>query len=256
VSLQLATPDVEDTMFADSLLDSHFTGRAQRGWTTLTSFALQTLAVAGVLMLPLLYTEGLPKLHLLSVSAPIGVPPGPPPPVEHSRSTNRPVQSNIFRGLVVAPPTIPPIVSRVVDEGPLSDAAPCTVCVPGSTGSGSTANTIIDSIGKGVPIVTPPPPVAHPPRVSHMMEGNLIYKVQPVYPPLARAARIQGAVVLRAFISRTGTIENLQTLSGHPMLVGAARDAVRQWRYRPYILNGDPVEVETQVTVNFSLSGG
>ncbi len=89
-----------------------------------------------------------------------------------------------------------------------------------------------------------------------MMEGNLIHKVQPVYPPLARAARIQGAVVIRAIISRNGTIENLQTLSGHPMLVGAALDAVRQWRYRPYILNGDPVEVETQVTVNFSLSGG
>jgi protein TonB len=89
-----------------------------------------------------------------------------------------------------------------------------------------------------------------------MMEGNLIYKVQPIYPPLARAARIQGPVHLRAIISRTGAIENLQAIDGHPMLVGAALDAVRQWRYRPYILNGDPVEVETQVTVNFSLSGG
>jgi protein TonB len=89
-----------------------------------------------------------------------------------------------------------------------------------------------------------------------MMEGNLIYKVQPIYPPLARTARIQGAVHLRAVISRTGAIENLQAIDGHPMLVGAALDAVRQWRYRPYILNGDPVEVETQVTVNFSLSGG
>jgi protein TonB len=89
-----------------------------------------------------------------------------------------------------------------------------------------------------------------------MMEGNLIYRVQPSYPPLARSARIQGTVLLRAIISRTGTIENLQTISGHPMLVGAAIDAVRQWRYRPYILNGDPVEVETQVTVKFLLSGG
>jgi protein TonB len=89
-----------------------------------------------------------------------------------------------------------------------------------------------------------------------MMEGNLIYRVQPIYPALARAARVQGQVVIRAVISRNGTIENLQTISGHPMLVGAALDAVRQWRYRPFILNGDPVEVETQVTVNFSLSGG
>ena len=88
------------------------------------------------------------------------------------------------------------------------------------------------------------------------MEGNLIYKVQPIYPPLARAARIQGTVMLRAVISRTCTIENLQVVSGPPLLVRAAMDAVLQWRYRPYVLNGDPVEVETQVTVNFSLSGG
>ena len=88
------------------------------------------------------------------------------------------------------------------------------------------------------------------------MEGNLIYKVQPVYPPLARAARVQGTVVLRAMISKNGTIENLQVVSGHPLLVRAAKDAVRQWLYRPYVLNREPVEVETQVTVNFILSGG
>jgi len=88
------------------------------------------------------------------------------------------------------------------------------------------------------------------------MEGNLIHRVEPVYPHLAQMARIQGTVMLRAIISRTGSIENLQVISGHPMLVGAAIDAVRQWRYRPYILNGDPVEVETQVTVKFSVGGG
>ena len=105
-----------------------------------------------------------------------------------------------------------------------------------------------------------PPPVrptlAHLPLTSHMMEGNLIHKVQPDYPPLARQARIQGSVVLQAVISREGTIENLQVLSGHPMLVPSALTAVRQWRYRPYFLNGEPVEVETQVTVNFVLGGG
>ena len=88
------------------------------------------------------------------------------------------------------------------------------------------------------------------------MEGNLIFRIQPEYPPLARQARVEGTVVLRAMISREGLIENLQVLSGHPMLIRAAADAVRQWRYRPYQLNGEPVEVETQVTVNFVLSGG
>jgi len=88
-----------------------------------------------------------------------------------------------------------------------------------------------------------------------MSEGDLIRKVQPSYPPLARNARIQGTVVLQAVISKQGTIENLRLLSGHPMLAPAAIDAVRQWRYRPYILNSEPVEVETQITVNFSLAG-
>jgi len=89
-----------------------------------------------------------------------------------------------------------------------------------------------------------------------MMEGNLIYRVQPQYPPLARQARVQGIVVLRAVISRDGKIENLQVIGGHPLLVKSAMDAVRQWRYRPYYLNNEPVEVETQVTVNFTLTGG
>jgi len=83
----------------------------------------------------------------------------------------------------------------------------------------------------------------------------LVHKVLPTYPPLARSARIQGQVVLQAMISKQGAIENLRVLSGHPMLVPAAIDAVRLWRYRPYVLNNEPVEVETQVTVNFSLEG-
>jgi protein TonB len=88
------------------------------------------------------------------------------------------------------------------------------------------------------------------------MEGNLIYRVQPEYPALARQVRVQGLVVLQAIISRDGAIENLQVVSGHPLLIPAALNAVRQWRYRPYALNWEPVEVETEVKVNFILSGG
>jgi protein TonB len=88
------------------------------------------------------------------------------------------------------------------------------------------------------------------------MEGNLIRRVQPEYPALAKQARIHGTVVLRAVIDREGIIQDLQVISGHPLLVQAALNAVRQWRYRPYYLNDQPVEVETQVTVNFSLTGG
>lgn len=90
--------------------------------------------------------------------------------------------------------------------------------------------------------------------MSHWAEGNLIYRVQPEYPEIARQIRVQGPVQLRAIISKTGTIEHLAVESGHPMLVKAAMDAVRQWRYRPYLLNGEPIEVETEITVNFVLS--
>jgi protein TonB len=91
-------------------------------------------------------------------------------------------------------------------------------------------------------------------RTSSMLQGSLIRRVEPVYPPLARSARIQGPVVLAAIISKAGSIERLQVLSGHPMLVKAAVDAVSQWRYRPYVLNGEVIEVETQITVNFKLN--
>lgn len=255
MSLELAIQALEDTMLAHSLLDAHFTGRSQRGWTTLASFALQTLGITALLTLPLIYTEGLPKLHVLSMSAPLGLPPSPLP-AGARRPTMNQGQSNLFHGIVVAPSTVPNVVTPVIDEASPQDPDPCTVCVPGGTGSMSNRNSVMDAIGTTTAVVPAAPKPAHrQPPISHMMEGNLIYKVQPVYPPLARAARIQGAVVLRAIISRTGMIENLQVTSGHPMLVGAAIDAVQQWRYRPYVLNDEPVEVETQVTVNFSLLG-
>ncbi len=100
-----------------------------------------------------------------------------------------------------------------------------------------------------------PAPVK-PLLVSHLAEAALLHRVQPVYPPLARQARVQGAVELRAIIGKTGAIENLVVVRGHPMLATAAVEAVKQWRYRPYLLNGEPIEVETDITVNFFLSGG
>jgi periplasmic protein TonB len=79
--------------------------------------------------------------------------------------------------------------------------------------------------------------------------------VQPIYPSIARQARVQGTVELRAIISKAGTIENPVVVRGHPMLATAAIEAVRQWRYRPYLLNNEPIEVETEIAVNFVLSG-
>jgi len=102
------------------------------------------------------------------------------------------------------------------------------------------------------------PKVAAPQRIrvsQGVLAGNLIQQVQPVYPPMAKIARVQGTVVLQAVISKQGTIENLRVVNGHPMLIQAAIDAVKQWRYKPYLLSGEPVEVDTQITVNFNLTG-
>jgi protein TonB len=241
-------------MFADSLLESHWAQRSQRGWTTVASFALQALCVAVVMMLPLLYTEGLPRLHLVSMGAPIGPPPGRRTAEVHNPSAATPL-NNRSTSIIVAPPEVP----KGIDRGepvPAPEESGCATCVLGGTGDMASTNFLPEAVGITPVVVSPPPvPVARPPRVSRMMEGNLLHNVQPAYPPLARSVRIQGPVVLRAIISKAGTIENLQVLSGHPLLVQAAIDAVKQWRYRPYSLNGEPVEVETQVTVNFILSG-
>jgi protein TonB len=241
-------------MFADSLLDSHGANRSHRGWTTLASFALQTLAVGMVLALPLITSESLPRVRSTIVAS-FGPPPGQRTATGHHLSSD-PAHRSVGRGFTT-PPQVPLGLERGPDI-PIPDLDAGPNGVPGGTGPAGALNPVFGSTGIRLPPVPPPspPPSAPPPPVSVMMEGNLIYKVQPVYPAMARAARVQGAVVLRAMVSKSGTIENLQVVSGHPLLVKAASDAVRQWLYRPYVLNRQPVEVETQVTVNFILSGG
>jgi protein TonB len=242
-------------MFADSLLESPWADRSRRGWTTILSFTAQALAVGALLALPLFYTEALPKLtQLYSVSAP--PPPPGPPPVRQQMQNRNPVPSNLRDGRLMEIESIPHGVRPIVDAGPISDSDPDAgpwFSAATSPGGPSVLNSLMGSGHPAMP--AQPVPTARPPIVSRIMEGNLICRVEPKYPPLAHSARVQGTVELQAIISRTGTIENLQVISGHPMLVAAAVDAVRQWRYRPYLLNGAPVEVETRVTVNFTLTG-
>jgi protein TonB len=244
-------------MFADSLLDSRWADRSRRGWTTLASFTAQAVAAGVLFLLPLFYTQVLPQFQLLSRLVAPSPPPAPPAPV--AARNGRANRSNLSPdGRVMAPLSVPREIASV-DEPSAPPAVDVSgLSVIGGTGTSLVRNGVLDSIGSGLNTVVPPPPTpsVHPPRVSRVMEGNLIYRVQPQYPPLARQARIQGIVVLRAMISREGKIENLQVITGHPLLVKSAMDAVLQWRYRPYYLNNEPVEVETQVTVNFVLSGG
>jgi len=239
-------------MFADSLLDTRV--GSHQGLTTLASFGLQGIALCGVLLLPLIYTQGLPQLFTTHPEISLAPPPGPPPSERIQRASHA-APSNMDGVHVVAPDHVPSSVARIVDNQEAPPVSIATGWVDGGLPGNGPRDGILNSIGNSFSRALPPPPPQHPPRISHMMEGNLIYQVQPAYPPAARAARIQGPVVIKAVISRDGTIENLKVITGHPFLVKAALDAVSQWRYRPYILNGEAVEVETQVTVNFILSG-
>jgi protein TonB len=241
----------EKSMFADTL-DSSWPERTRRGCTTLTSFGLQALITGMLIVLPLLRPMGLPSFHLLSTPISLGRPLAEVPAVRaHSASSFAPSRPTEF--FFHRPSPLPVGQPAPIDDGPplASDSGPY---IPGAKGDPHGLNLFSGGTQPVLPAALPPA-VTRPVRLSHMSAGDLIHKVQPAYPPLARTARIQGVVVLQAVISKQGTIENLSVLTGHPMLTAAAIEAVRQWRYRPYILNNEPVEVETQITVNFSLAG-
>jgi periplasmic protein TonB len=250
----LAGTSLERTMFAETL-DSSWTDRTRRGWTTLTSFGLQALITAVLLLLPLLRPTGLPSFHQLSTPVSLGQPLAETSAVRaHAGSQPLPDRPAVF---IFRQPSPIPGGTRAASNDSLPETTGLGPYVPGSPIGGDPRGLpgFFESGSRPVLPAAPPPVVARPLRLSHMSEGDLIRKMQPTYPPLARSARIQGIVVLQAVISKQGTIENVTVLTGHPMLVPAAIAAVRQWRYRPYILNSEPVEVETQITVNFSLAG-
>ena len=158
-------------------------------------------------------------------------------------------------GHLLMPTRIPKKIQMIEEEVPPPLAPPTAGVLGGITG-GQTGG-VIGGIISSMPIAHMRKPALIVPkrvRVSQgVTTGMLIHRVIPRYPSLARTARIQGQVVLDAVISKSGTIEKLKLASGPPMLAPAAIEAVKDWRYRPYLLNGQPVEVETKITVNFSL---
>jgi protein TonB len=160
---------------------------------------------------------------------------------------------------LLAPKVIPKTINKIEEAAPPPDTG---MGVVGGTGeAGGVAGGVIGGVLGGVPGAPPPPPPPKPKAPSgpvriggQVAEANLIRKVQPVYPPLAKSARVQGTVEFTAVISKEGNIENLQLVRGHPLLVQAAKEAVLQWKYRPTLLNGQPVTVVTDIIVNFTLS--
>jgi protein TonB len=235
-------------------LETTWDRSARRGWTTLASFAMQALGLSFLLAIPLLTVEGPPRLQW--ITAPFFSPPAAPA-APAPQNAQRPVRSSNMSGAhMLLPALIPRGVAPINDSNTDAPAGPAfgDTGVPGGIGAGRRGAP--GGLGDQIAVAPPPTPApAHLLRVSQWAESNIIYRVQPSFPPLARAARIQGAVRLRATISKTGTIENLSIVSGHPMLVASAIEAVKKWRYRPYLLNGEPIEVETEINVNFLLSG-
>jgi len=246
-------------MFEDSLIESGGKLKTKRGQTSIIAFIIEAIIVGVMVLIPLIFTEALPKQQLMTFLVAPPPPPPPPPPAAAPVKVVKVIQTDIVNGELRTPTKIPKKIEMIKeDEAPPPVMASTGVVggVPGGVPGGSMGG-VIGSVLSSTPTVAPK--IATPQRVrvsSGVVSGLLVRKVNPVYPPLARQARIQGTVVLQAQISKDGNIENLQLISGHPMLAPAAIEAVKQWKYRPYLLNGEPVEVETQVQVNFTLAGG
>lgn len=238
-------------MFEDLVECSVAKKETNKKWTVLVSMCVQLFFVGILVLIPLIYTEALPKTMMATLLvAPPPPPPPPPPPAAAPVVKVRPVHL-MEAGKLVQPKAIPKEV-KIIKEEEFPPEMGVTGGVPGGVPGGSAGGVIGGVIG-GVGL--PPPPKQNRIRQGgNVTQANIINRVQPMYPPLARQTRIQGTVKLHAIISKTGTVQQLEVVSGHPLLVQAALDAVRQWRYRPTLLNGEPVEVDTTIDVVFSLN--
>ena len=248
-------------MFEDSLMESGGRLKSKQGATTAISFGLQLVLIGVLVLLPLVFTEALPKQQLMTflVAPPPPPPPPPPPAATPEIKIVKKIQSDLDNGQLRTPTKIPQKVAMIKeDEAPPPSTGVAGVVggVPGGVPGGEMGG-VLGGIISNAPAVVPKAATPQRVRVSQgVSQGLLIRQVKPTYPALARSARIQGVVVLQAVISKDGSIENLHLVSGHPMLAPAAIDAVKQWKYKPYFLNGEPVEVETTINVNFTLAGG
>jgi protein TonB len=248
-------------MFEQTLLENDKTIASHRGRTTAVSFLLQMVVVTIVVLIPLMFTEALPLKELTTtLVAPPPPPPPPPPPAAATAVKAQPVAKINPTAELRTPTRIPQKIQTINDaQQGAANAPPTTVAgvtggVPGGV-AGGTVGGVLGGVLAGTGSHLPEQPKVQRVRVSQgVTSGLLQHQVKPDYPPLAKQAHIQGPVVLKAVIGKDGKVQNLQIVSGHPMLSQSALRAVQQWRYKPYYLNGQPTEVETTITVNFSLS--
>jgi protein TonB len=250
-------------MFEQSLIDEK--NKTQKASSIFISFLVQVLLLGVLVVIPLIYFEALPMATLsASLVAPPPPPPPPPPPQPVAVKIVKVAPRQFDANRLMAPKAIPKEIAMIKeDELPPVASAGVTGGVPGGV-PGGVGGGVLGGVLGGIPSAAPPPPPpakekpkapSGPIRVGgNVQAAKLVRQPKPVYPPLAKQARIQGAVKFTAIIGKDGTIQNLQLLSGHPLLVQAATEAVKQWVYQPTLLNGEAVEVVTQIDVNFTLS--
>lgn len=246
-------------MFDDLVISSANPTKTNKPWTVALSVIVQTGIVIVMILIPLIYTEALPKGMLTTFLVAPAPPPPPPPPAAAVPRIVKPVARLIHNGQMMAPTVIPKKVEMIKEEELPPDVGNTGFVggVPGGVPGGSAGGVLGGIIG-GVGSALPPPPKAAPSRIrvgGSVQSASLIRQVQPVYPPIAKTAHISGTVVLHAIIAKDGTIEQLEFVSGPQLLMKNAMDAVKQWRYKPTLLNGDPVEVDTTISVIFTLGG-
>jgi protein TonB len=238
-------------MFDDLVESTAQRKKTNKSWSVLLSMLVQMLILGVLILIPLIYTEALPKAMLSTLLIAPPPPPPPPPPPQPVKVIVKPVARLITSGKLTQPRAIPKEVA-VFKEAEL----PPDVITPTQTGG------VFGGIpGQGMlggAALPPPPKAAAPARIKqggNVTAASIVTQTKPLYPALARQARIQGNVVLHAIIDKEGRVAQLEVVTGHPLLVQAALDAVKQWRYKPTLLNGDPVEVDTTITVTFTMGG-
>jgi periplasmic protein TonB len=241
-------------MFDEMVVSSPNPKKTNKPWTVILSMVFQTAFLAVLILIPLIYTEALPKTMMATLLvAPPPPPPPPPPPIAQVVHV-KPQVHLMDAGKLVTPKVIPKDIKIIKEDAPDMSAGMTGGVVGGVAGGqmGGVIGGVIGGVG-----AAPPPPKPTQTRIrqgGNVTAAKLVNKVQPQYPPLARQTRISGTVRLHAIIGKNGQVEQLEVMSGHPLLVQAALDAVRQWKYQPTQLNGEPVEVDTTIDVIFSLN--
>jgi len=243
-------------LFSDCFVGETGLERKRKTATATFSFIFQCILLGIMALLPLMFTEALPKGQLLTF---LVAPPPPPPPPPPAAPTVRVVRETDLSnsGALRTPTRIPQKIQMIKEEDtpPPSQNGGVVGGIPGGIPGGQLGGVIGGIIGSTSVAAVPKLEPVKRIRVSQgVTQGLLVHRVEPLYPKIALAARITGVVQLKAIIGKDGNIKELQALSGPPLLVPSAIDAVKQWHYKPYLLNGEAVEVETNVTVTFQLT--